>query len=93
MFGGRDEEDDAEELLFDEFPVDEVLCCLLKDGLLRLLWPLLLLRALSNPLPPPLLTKLTSASSSSLKAAVNDADAVAVDEGVEDEEEDAMALT
>ena len=90
---GKEEEDDNEELLFEAFPVDESPCCLLKAGLLRLRWPLLLLMAQLKFLPPPLLTKLTSVSSSSLKAAVNDADAVAVDEGVEDEEEDEMEET
>ena len=90
---GKDEEDDDEELLLAAFPVDESPCCLLNAGLLRLRWPLLLLLARLKFLPPPLLTKLMSASSSSLKAAVNDADAVAVDEGFEDEEEDEMEET
>ena len=79
--------------MFEGFPVDEALCCLLKDGLLWLLWPLLMLLALLKPLPPLLLTKLMSASSSSLKAAVNGVDAVPVDERVEDEKEDALAVT
>ena len=74
--------------MFAAFPVDGSPCCLLNAGLLRLRWPLLLLLARLKFLPPPLLTKLTSVSSSSLKAAVKDVDAVAVDEGVEDEEED-----
>ena len=87
--GAKDEDDDVE-LLFDAFPVDEEFCCLLKLGLLRLRWPLLLLRFLSKPLPPPLLTKFTSDSSSSLKAAVKGDDAVGVDEGVEDEGEDVV---
>ena len=93
MLDGKEEEDDDEELLFEELPVDESPCCLLNAGLLRLRWPLLLLLARLKFLPPPLLTKLTSVSSSSLKAAVKDADAVAVDEGVEDEEEDEKGKT
>ena len=86
---------DAEEL-FDELPVDEVLGCLLKEGRLRLRWPLKPLRPLSF-LCPPRLTKLTSASSSSLKAAVRGAGAGvavadAVDEELEEEAEEETLL-
>ena len=81
-------EEEADELL-EAFPVDEAFCCLLKAGRLRLRWPLLPLRPLSLFLWPPLFTKLTSASSSSLKAEVNGdvVEAVAAEEVVDVDEE------
>ena len=85
-------EAEAEEL-FEELLVDDELFCLLKDGRLRLRWPLLKLRPLSLFLWPPRLTKFMSVSSSSLKAGVKDdavavaaaAGAAVVDEAFEDE--------
>ena len=74
--------------LFEELPVDEGLDCLLKAGRLRLRWPRLPLRPRSF-LWAPLLTKLTSASSSSLKAAViGDGAGVAAAEAVDEEREE-----
>ena len=60
-------------------PVDEALGLRLKAGLLWLRWPLGRLRLLSLPLEFPFLTKLTSVSSS-LKAAVNEAEEALVEE-------------
>ena len=63
--------EEEEDELLEAFPVEDALCCLLKDGRLRLRWSLFELRPLSLFLWPPRFTKLTSASSSSLKAEVN----------------------
>ena len=88
-------EEEADGLL-EELPVDGALGCLLKAGRLRLRWPRLPLRPLSF-LWPPRLTKLTFASSSSLKAAVRGAGAGvaaadAVDEELEGKEDETLLI-